>query len=127
MWLLSYMIFYICEHNRIFCPKIKHFLKKTAHAGQDFVRKYSYLKIKFCLCIRKIISKLLLMQEPTNDTPITTCLFQKIFQLSYVDTMAMVSHIWENLMDMHLKLPTFQHDIRKFNDWIQMEIGKHTS
>ena len=49
--------FYLCEHNRI----LLSFLKKTADAGQNFLRKYSYLKIK-----RKIISKLLLMQEPNN-------------------------------------------------------------
>ena len=29
------------------------------------MRKYSYFKIEFCLCISEIISKLLLMQEPT--------------------------------------------------------------
>ena len=42
-----------------FHPKNKHFLKKTVHAGQIFIRKYSYLKIKFHLCISQIISKLL--------------------------------------------------------------------
>ena len=73
MRLLSYMIIYLCEHKYVntiefFHPKNKHFLKKTAHAGQNFIRKYSYLKIKFHLCIRKIISKLLSMQEPTNIT-----------------------------------------------------------
>ena len=42
-----------------------HFLKKTVNAGWIFIREYSYLKIKFHLCISKIISKLLFMQEPT--------------------------------------------------------------
>ena len=45
-----------------FHPKNKHSLKKTVHAGWNFIRKYSYLKIKFCLYISKIIS----MQEPTT-------------------------------------------------------------
>ena len=49
-----------------FYPKNKQILKKSVYAGQNFVRKYSYLKIKFHLCISKIISKLLFMQEPTN-------------------------------------------------------------
>ena len=49
-----------------FHPKNQHFLKKIVNAGQIFIRKYSYLKVKFHLCIRKIISKLLFMQEPTN-------------------------------------------------------------
>ena len=39
-----------------FHPKNKHFLKKTVHAGWVFIKKYSYLKIKFCSCISKIIS-----------------------------------------------------------------------
>ena len=50
-----------------FHPKNKQVLKKSVFAGQNFIRKYSYLKIKFCLCISKIISKLLFMQEPTNQ------------------------------------------------------------
>ena len=37
-----------------FHPKNKLFLKKTVNAGWIFIRKYSYLKIKFCLCISKI-------------------------------------------------------------------------
>ena len=45
-----------------------------------------------------------------NGAPIDTCLFKKIIQLTYVDTMATASHIRKTLMDMHLKLPTFQHD-----------------
>ena len=43
----------------------------------------------------------------------------------YVDTMATASHIHETLMNMHLKLPTFQHNIGKFNNWICIEVGKH--
>ena len=62
-----------------------------------------------------------------NGAPIWACLFKKIFQLTYVDTMATASHIRETLMDMHLKLPTFQHNIGKFNDWIQIKVGKLAS
>ena len=46
-----------------------------------------------------------------NGVPIGACLFKKVVQLTYVDTMATASHICETLMDMHLELPTFQHDI----------------
>ena len=53
-----------------------------------------------------------------NGAPIGACLFKKIVQLTYVDTMATASHINKTLMDMYLKLPTFQHDIGKFNNWI---------
>ena len=65
-------------------------------------------------------TKLVLYQEDymINGVPIGACLFKKVIQLTYVDTMATTSHICETLMDMHLKLPTFQHGIRKFNDWI---------
>ena len=65
-------------------------------------------------------TKLVLYQEDytINGAPIGACLFKKIVQLTYVDTVATTSHICETLMDMHLKLPTFQHDIGKFNDWI---------
>ena len=59
-------------------------------------------------------TKLVLYQEDYTMTwaPIVACLFKKI-----VDTMATASHICKTLMDMHLKLPTFQDDIGKFNDW----------
>ena len=65
-------------------------------------------------------TKLVLYQEDymINGVPIGACLFKKILQLTYVDTMATALHIRKTLMDMHLKLPTFQHDIGKFNDWI---------
>ena len=65
-------------------------------------------------------TKLVLYQEDytINGAPIGACLFKKVIQLTYVDTMTTASHIHETLMDMHLKLPTFQHDIGKFNDWI---------
>ena len=65
-------------------------------------------------------SKLVLYQEDytMNGGPIGACLFKKIVQLTYMDTMATGSHIRKTLMDMHLKLPTFQHDIGKFKDWI---------
>ena len=65
-------------------------------------------------------TKLALYQEDytINRAPIRVCLFKKVVQLMYVDTMATTSHICKTVMDMHLKLPTFQHDIRKFNDWI---------
>ena len=71
-------------------------------------------------------TKLVLYQEDytMNGAPIGACLFKKIIQLTYVDTMATVPHIHETLMDMHLKLPTFQHDIGKFNNWIRIEVGK---
>ena len=74
-------------------------------------------------------TKLVLYQEDytINGAPIGACLFKKIVQLTFVDTMATASHICEMLMDMHLKLPTFHHDIRKFNDWIQIEVGKLAS
>ena len=41
--------------------------------------------------------------------------------------MATASHICETLTDMHLKLPTFQHNIGKFNNWIRIEVGKLAS
>ena len=65
-------------------------------------------------------TKLVLYQEDymINGAPIGACLFKKIVQLTYVDTMATASHIRKTLMDMHLKLPTFQHNIGKFNNWI---------
>ena len=65
-------------------------------------------------------TKLILYQEDymINRVPIGACLFKKVIQLTYVDTMATASHIRETLMDMHLKLPFFQHDIGKFNNWI---------
>ena len=68
----------------------------------------------------ELTTKLVLYQEDytINGVPIGACLFKKIVQLTYVDTMATALHIHETLMDMHLKLPIFQHDIRKFNDWI---------
>ena len=74
-------------------------------------------------------TKLVLYQEDytMNGAPIGACLFKKVVQLTYVDTMATASHIHETLMDMHLKLPTFQHDIGKFNDWIRIEVGKLAS
>ena len=53
-----------------------------------------------------------------NGAPIGVCLFKKVVQLMYVDTMATASHIHETLMDMHLKLTTLQHDIGKFNNSI---------
>ena len=65
MLLLSYMLFNYTNAIEFFHPKNKQILKKSAYAGQNFVRKYSYLKIKFHLCISKIISKLLFMQELT--------------------------------------------------------------
>ena len=74
-------------------------------------------------------TKLVLYQEDytINGAPIRVCLFKKIIQLTYVDAMATALHICETLMDMHLKLPTFQHDIRKFNDWIRIKVGKLAS
>ena len=51
-----HMCFFIYKNTiEFFHPKNKHFLKKTVHTGHIFIRKYSYLKIKFYLCIRKII------------------------------------------------------------------------
>ena len=77
----------------------------------------------------KFTTKLVLYQEDftINGAPIGACLFKKIVQLTYVDTMATASNIHKTLMDMHLKLPTFQHDIGKFNDWIRIEVGKLAS
>ena len=74
-------------------------------------------------------TKLVLYQEEytMNGALIGACLFKKVIQLTYMDTMATASHICETLMDMHLKLPTFQHDIGKFNDWICIEVGKLAS
>ena len=74
-------------------------------------------------------AKLVLYQEDymINGAPIGTCLFKKVVQLTYVDTMATASHIRKTLMDMHLKLPTLQHDIGKFNDWIRIKVGKLAS
>ena len=63
--------FLIIQNHRILSSKNMHFLKKTVHAGQIIIRKYSYLKIKFHLRISKIISKLLFMQEPTNSEILT--------------------------------------------------------
>ena len=81
------------------------------------------------LVTTEFTSKLVLYQGDymINEAPIWACLFKKIIQLTYVDTMATSSHICETWMDMHLKLPTFQHDIGKFNDWIQIEVGKLAS
>ena len=77
----------------------------------------------------ELTTKLVLYQEEytMNGAPIGACLFKKIIQLTYVDTMATASHIRKTLMDMHLKLPIFQHDIGKFNDWIHIEVGKLAS
>ena len=74
-------------------------------------------------------TKLVLYQKDytMNGAPIGACLLKKVVQLMYVGTMATASHICETLMDMHLKLPTFQHDIRKFNDWIRIEVEKLAS
>ena len=74
-------------------------------------------------------TKLVMYQEDytMNGAPIGACLFKKVVQLTYVDTMATASNIHETLMDTHLKLPTFQHDIRKFNNWIRVEVGKLAS
>ena len=74
-------------------------------------------------------TKLVLYQEDymMNKAPIGTCMFKKVVQLMYVDTIATASHIRKTLMDMHLKLPTFQHDIRKCNDWIRLKVGKLAS
>ena len=74
-------------------------------------------------------TKLVLYQEDytMNGAPIGACLFKKVFQLTYVDTMATASHICKTLMDMHLKLPTLQDDIGKFNNWIQIKVGKLAS
>ena len=74
-------------------------------------------------------TKLVLYQEEyiMNGAPIGACLFKKIIQLTYVDTMATTSHIHETLMDMHLKLPTFQHNNGKFNNWTHIEVGKLAS
>ena len=81
------------------------------------------------LVTTEFTTKLALYQEDymINGVPIRECLFKKIIQLTYVDTMATASHICETLMDMHLKLPTFLHDIGKFNDWIRIEVGKLAS
>ena len=81
------------------------------------------------LVTTEFTTKLVLYQEDytINGAPIGTCLFKKIIQLTYVDTMVTASHIHETLMDIHLKLPTFQHNIRKFNDWIRIEVGKLAS
>ena len=67
-------------------------------------------------------TKFVLYQEEYT-MKIGACLFKKIIQLMYVDTMATVSHICETLMYMHMKLPTFQHDIGKFNNWISSKWG----
>ena len=77
----------------------------------------------------ELTTKLVPYQEDymMNRAPIGTCLFKKVVQLMYVNTIATSSHICKTLMDMHLKLPTFQHDIRKFNDWIRIEVGKLVS
>ena len=77
----------------------------------------------------ELTTKLVLYQEDytMNGAQIGTCLFKKVVQLTYVDTMATASHICETLMDMHLNLPTFQHNIGKFNDWIRIEVGKLAS
>ena len=63
-------------------------------------------------------TKLVLYQEEymINGVPIGACLFKKVVQLTYVDTMATASHIRKTLMDMHLKLPTFQHESR-WGNW----------
>ena len=81
------------------------------------------------LVTTEFTTKLVLYQEDymINGVPIRACLFKKILQLTYVDTMATALHIHKTLMDMHLKLPTFQHDIGKFNDWIRIEVGKLVS
>ena len=81
------------------------------------------------LVTTEFTTKLVLYQEAyiINRAPIGACLFKKVIQLTYVDTMGTASQIHETLMDMHLKLPTIQHDIGKFNDWIQIEVGKLAS
>ena len=81
------------------------------------------------LVTTEFTTTLVLYQEDymINGAPIGACLFKKIFQLTYVDTMATALHIRETLMDMHLKPPTFQHDIGKFNDWIRIEVEKLAS
>ena len=43
-----------------------------------------------------------------NKEPVGACLFKKIVQLTYVDTMATASHIHETLMEMHLRLPSIK-------------------
>ena len=65
-------------------------------------------------------TKILLHQAEfmLNNEQVRACLFKKIMQLSYVDTMAAASQICETLMEVHLKLPTINHNIIKFNDWV---------
>ena len=59
-----------------------------------------------------------------NEKPIGPCLFKKMVQPTYIDTMAMGSHITKILMDMHLNLIPFQHNMTKFNDWIHNRSGR---
>ena len=95
-------------------------------AAQNSKMLYHFL---MNLVTTEFTTKLVLYQEEytMNGAPIGACLFKKIIQLTYVDTMATASHICETLMDMHLKLPTFQQDTQKFNDWIHIEVGKLAS
>ena len=74
-------------------------------------------------------TKLVLYQEDytINGAPIGACLFQE-------DHSAYIcghhGHCFTHSQDLdgwYLKLPTFQHDIRKFNDWIQIKVGKLAS
>ena len=67
------------------------------------------------LVTTEFTTKLVLYQNDytINGVPIRACLFKKIIQLTYVDTMATASHIHETLMDMHLKLPSFQAKTRR--------------
>ena len=111
----------LTDYNRISMDKING--HATTYTGtqtreaQNSEMLYHFLMNSVTM---EFTTKLVLYQEDytINRAPIGACLFKKVVQLTYVDTMATASHIHETLMDMHLKLPTFQHDIRKFNDWI---------
>ena len=94
--------------------------------AQNSEMLYHFLMISVTM---EFTTKLVLYQEDytMNGAPIGACLFKKVFQLTYVDTMATASHIRKTLMDMHLKLPTLQDDIGKFNNWIQIKVGKLAS
>ena len=41
--------------------------------------------------------------------------------------MATALHIHETLMEMHHKLPSINHNITKFNNWVQVEVAKFAS
>ena len=107
------------DYGRISMTKINGhaatYTGSQTRAAQNSKMLYHFL---MNLVTMEFTTKLVLYQEEytMNGAPIGACLFKKIIPLMYIDTMATASHIHETLMDMHLKLPTFQHDIGKFND-----------